>query len=71
MKRHPSREPMLPLDFTQPIRGTQVAATVYAAILTLRRRGAAVYSIAERQHKVDGKIVSTSQLLAMAAGRAP
>ena len=66
MKRAPNAEPMLPLDFRQPRSGVFVSPPVYAAVLMLRRRGHAVYSVAERQHKVDGRIVTTGQLRAMA-----
>lgn len=65
MKRA-TAEPMLPLDYRQLRRGVFVAKPVYAAVLALRRRGHAVYSVAERQHKVDGRIVSTEMLKAMA-----
>ena len=65
-RRLSTPEPMLPLDLTQPIRGTQVSPHVHDAAIALRKRGHAVYSIAERQHKVDGRIVSTAQLLELA-----
>ena len=68
MKRSTAAEPMLPLDFRQPRRGVFVTAGVYAAVLALRRAGHAVYSVAEFEHKVDGRIVSTAQLKALAAG---
>ena len=65
MKRAPSIEPMLPLDYRQPARG-RVSERIYEAVVTLRRGGHTVWSIGRDAHKVDGNVASTKQLLLMA-----
>lgn len=65
MKRAPSLEPLLPLDYRQPPRG-RVSERIYEAVVTLRRGGHTVWSIGPDAHKVDGKVASTKQLLLMA-----
>ena len=65
MKRAPSLEPLLPLDYRQPAR-SRVSERIYEAVVTLRRGGHTVWSIGPDAHKVDGKVASTKQLLLMA-----
>jgi hypothetical protein len=52
-------------DPPQRRRGRKIEPSIFEAIGVLRRRGCQVYA-AGRDHQVDGKLLSTPQLLALA-----
>lgn len=57
-------------QFAPPARWarTNEATAIYDAVLLLRRRGRGpVYRVSSTQHKVRGRLLSTPQLIALAA----
>lgn len=51
-------------------RDLRPAPSVYAAVMTMRRRGHAVYRVGDDRHEIDGSIVPTSWLLDEAKNQA-